>query len=200
MSMIDETHDPARTSWVVSANGHPHFPIQNLPLGVFSVDGGERRIGVAIGESILDLKAENVRITSYDTAMGAAAAAQRALADGNKLILGPLLAEDARVVAPIARNAGVPVLSFSNDTSVAGNGTYLMGYAPAQSIERVVEHARRSGVTEFAAPAKSDLYRKTGDGTRSYAVRLDHILEDGDLTTNFKVAPGDVITVPERTL
>lgn len=56
------------------------------------------------------------------------------------------------------------------------------------------------GVTEFAAPAKSDLYRKTGDGTRSYAVRLDHILEDGDLTTNFKVAPGDVITVPERTL
>ena len=55
--MIDETHDPARTSWVASANGHPHFPIQNLPLGVFSVDGGERRIGVAIGESILDLKA-----------------------------------------------------------------------------------------------------------------------------------------------
>ena len=56
------------------------------------------------------------------------------------------------------------------------------------------------GVTEFAAPAKSDLYRKSGDSTRSYAVRLDHILEDGDLTTNFKVAPGDVITVPERTL
>jgi len=56
------------------------------------------------------------------------------------------------------------------------------------------------GVTEFAAPGKSDLYRKSGDSTRSYAVRLDHILEDGDLTTNFKVAPGDVITVPERTL
>ncbi len=56
------------------------------------------------------------------------------------------------------------------------------------------------GVTEFAAPAKSDLYRKSGDSTRSYAVRLDHILEDGDLSTNFKVAPGDVITVPERTL
>lgn len=56
------------------------------------------------------------------------------------------------------------------------------------------------GVTEFAAPAKSDLYRKIGESTRSYAVRLDHILEDGDLSTNFKVAPGDVITVPERTL
>ena len=56
------------------------------------------------------------------------------------------------------------------------------------------------GVTEFAAPDRSDLYRKSGDGTRSYQVRLDRILNRGDLTTNFKVAPGDVITVPERSL
>ncbi|MCF2515934.1 fumarylacetoacetase [Sphingomonas sp. G124] len=57
MTGIDETHDPARQSWVESANGHPDFPIQNLPLGVFSVAKGEPRIGVAIGEMILDLKA-----------------------------------------------------------------------------------------------------------------------------------------------
>jgi fumarylacetoacetase len=54
--MIDETHDPARTSWVDSANGHPDFPIQNLPLGVFSVGGQEPRVGVAIGDRILDLR------------------------------------------------------------------------------------------------------------------------------------------------
>jgi hypothetical protein len=51
------THDPALTSWVESANGHPDFPIQNLPLGVFSVGKAEPRIGVAIGDMILDLKA-----------------------------------------------------------------------------------------------------------------------------------------------
>ncbi len=56
MSMIDETHDPARQSWVESANGHGDFPIQNLPFGVFSVGTGEPRIGVAIGDMILDLK------------------------------------------------------------------------------------------------------------------------------------------------
>jgi fumarylacetoacetase len=56
MNSIDETHDPKRVSWVESANGHPHFPIQNLPLGVFSKDGGDPRIGVAIGEMILDLR------------------------------------------------------------------------------------------------------------------------------------------------
>jgi fumarylacetoacetase len=55
--MIDETHDPARTSWVESANAHPDFPIQNLPLGVFSTGNSEPRIGVAIGDMILDLKA-----------------------------------------------------------------------------------------------------------------------------------------------
>ncbi|NIJ09181.1 fumarylacetoacetase [Sphingomonas vulcanisoli] len=52
---IDETHDPALTSWVESANGHADFPIQNLPLGIFAPPGGSPRIGVAIGDQILDL-------------------------------------------------------------------------------------------------------------------------------------------------
>ena len=58
--MIDATHDAARRSWVASANGHPNFPIQNLPLGVFSPQGGGKRGGVAIGDMILDLAAVNL--------------------------------------------------------------------------------------------------------------------------------------------
>ena len=57
MTMIDETHDPARTSWVASADGHSDFPIQNLPLGIFSTGAADPRIGVAIGDCILDLRA-----------------------------------------------------------------------------------------------------------------------------------------------
>ena len=53
--VIDETHDPALKSWVASANGHADFPIQNLPLGVFSPPGQVPRGGVAIGDMILDL-------------------------------------------------------------------------------------------------------------------------------------------------
>lgn len=55
--LLDETHDPARTSWVDSANGHASFPIQNLPFGIFSTDGIAPRPGVAIGDLILDLSA-----------------------------------------------------------------------------------------------------------------------------------------------
>ena len=44
-------------SWVASANGHADFPLQNLPLGVFSVKGSAPRSGVAIGDHIFDLEA-----------------------------------------------------------------------------------------------------------------------------------------------
>lgn len=56
--MPDPTHDPALRSWVDTANGHADFPIQNLPLGIFSPPGGGApRGGVAIGDMILDLTA-----------------------------------------------------------------------------------------------------------------------------------------------
>ena len=55
---IDATHDPARRSWVTSANAETDFPIQNLPLGIYSLhDELNRRFGVAIGGSILDVTA-----------------------------------------------------------------------------------------------------------------------------------------------
>ena len=56
------------------------------------------------------------------------------------------------------------------------------------------------GITEFAAPDRSSLHRKSGDGAQAYGVQLENILNNGDLSTNYKVAPGDVITVPERML
>ena len=55
------------------------------------------------------------------------------------------------------------------------------------------------GTTEFAAADRTELYRKEGERTTAYAVRLDRILKNGELTTNYPVQPGDVITVPERT-
>ncbi|WP_425091575.1 fumarylacetoacetase [Tropicimonas sp. S265A] len=58
MPDLNATHDPARRSWVESANRpDTDFPIQNLPYGVFSAGDGRKRVGVAIGDMILDLSA-----------------------------------------------------------------------------------------------------------------------------------------------
>ena len=55
------------------------------------------------------------------------------------------------------------------------------------------------GTNEFAAADRTELYRKEGDSTRAFAVRLDRILQKGELDTNYPVQPGDAITAPERT-
>ncbi|MDF3981591.1 polysaccharide biosynthesis/export family protein [Luteibacter sp. PPL201] len=55
------------------------------------------------------------------------------------------------------------------------------------------------GTTEFAAPDRTELFRHDATGaTQSYAVRLERILQQGDLANNYPVQPGDVITVPQR--
>jgi fumarylacetoacetase len=57
VTVLDETHDPTRRSWVQGAEPGGDFPLQNLPLGIFSESKGRRRPGVAIGDFILDLPA-----------------------------------------------------------------------------------------------------------------------------------------------
>jgi polysaccharide export outer membrane protein len=70
-------------------------------------------------------------------------------------------------------------------------------YRPGMTVLDAVLAA--GGLTEFAAPDRAELHRKVGEGSRTFEVKLDRILNRGDLATNYPVAPGDVITVPERT-
>jgi fumarylacetoacetase len=81
----DHTHDPGLRAWVPGADGHPDFPIQNLPLGVFSPPNQAPRGGIAIGDSILDLRA-------LDAAGLLQGAAQAACAAAAGPALNPLLA------------------------------------------------------------------------------------------------------------
>jgi fumarylacetoacetase len=102
MSLLDFTHDPALRSWVASANADgTDFPIQNLPYGRFRRTGsGEAwRIGVAIGDQVLDLRAADAAGGWSDEV----AALLRPLAAGDLL---PLM--DA---APAARRAVRAALS-----------------------------------------------------------------------------------------
>ena len=120
----------------------------------------------AVGQSIanattmalLDTNASNLRITTYDTATGAGAAASRALADGNKLILGPMLGANVSAVQAVAQPASVPLVSFSNDASVADTNVFVMGHIPEQSIARTVAYARSQGSSNFAVLSPNGQY------------------------------------------
>ncbi|MBV8336940.1 MAG: fumarylacetoacetase [Alphaproteobacteria bacterium] len=100
MSVIDQTHDPKCQSWVASAQGHAEFPIQNLPLGVFSPAGEPPRGGVAIGNMIFDLKAGLAAgLFSGEAARAAEAAAGPALNPLMALGAGPRMALRRRLSA-----------------------------------------------------------------------------------------------------
>jgi len=92
-SDLNRSHDPARRSWVESANAGGDFPLQNLPFGVFRREGEAPRGGVAIGEQILDLPT----VLAAGLLHGEAVAAARAAAGP---VLNPLLA-----LSPAARSA-----------------------------------------------------------------------------------------------
>jgi ABC-type branched-subunit amino acid transport system substrate-binding protein len=120
--------------------------------------------------ALLDTSAENLRITTYDTATGAASAAARAIADGNKLILGPLVREDVTPVLARARPANVPLVTFSNDTSIAAADVFVMGHSPEQSITRTVAYASQQGARRFAALVPNGDYGQRAAASLSQAV------------------------------
>ena len=158
------TAPPPRPS-AQTGQGLPQDESRHRVALLVPVSGPNAAVGQSIANAanlaLLDTGGQKLRITTYDTGPGAAAAAARAIAEGNRLILGPLLAEDVRAVMPTARAASVPVISFSNDLSVAGNGAFLLGFTPAQSIERVVRYARSKGMSRFAGLVPSGLYGRS---------------------------------------
>lgn len=145
--------------------------------------GGNARVGQSIANAanmaLLDVGSRNIKLTIYDTAAnGAAAAAQKAIAAGNKLFLGPLLAPDVLAVRGAARAAGIPVITYSNDASVAGDNVYVLGFQPDQSIERVVRYARSRGLERFGALVPAGTY-----GQRASAALLRSVRDSGGKVT-----------------
>jgi len=106
-----------------------------------------------------DLASVDLDIKVYPTggdAGRAAAAAQQAVAEGAQIFVGPLFSTAAAAVAPIAAQNGLSVLSFSNNTQVAGNNVYLLGVTFESLAERVVGHAVANGQSNVAVIHSAD--------------------------------------------
>ncbi|MBK6801207.1 MAG: penicillin-binding protein activator [Novosphingobium sp.] len=108
--------------------------------------------------ALLDTNAQSVRITSYDTAAGPAAAAAQAMKDGNRLVLGPIVAAEVAPVAAAVRARGVPLITYSNEASVAARDVFVMGNLPENSVARTVGYAASRGVRRYALLAPNGDY------------------------------------------
>ena len=131
-----------------------------LPLSGSSSALGQAMLDAAV-MAVYDVGADQIQLMPHDTGtsrQGAAEAAQAAIGDGVRLIIGPLLAADVEAVKPIARQANVPVIAFSTVAGLAGDGTYLIGFQPAQEIARVVGYAHAKGASHFAIFAPRTAY------------------------------------------
>ena len=103
--------------------------------------------------AVFDLGVDAFNYRIYDTQgtiEGAQAAVEMAVIDGVGLIVGPLFGQSAAAVAPIASAAGLNVVSFSNDRTVAGGPVFVFGLLPSAQVDRVVGFAGDRGYGRFA--------------------------------------------------
>lgn len=105
---------------------------------------------------------------------GAAAAAQSAIAAGARLILGPLTAQETAAVAPVARNADVLVLAFTNSPAQAQPGVWTLGITPGQQVRRLVAANQAQGRTQTAALLPDSAFgHAMGQALQQAAASLD---------------------------
>lgn len=121
--------------------------------------------------ALFDSHNPNILLMSADegsTPGEAANAAHQLLAQGAEIIVGPLFSQSVQAVAPIARERGVPVIAFSTDSSVAGDGVYLLSFQPENEVKRIVDYAVAQGHSTFAALVPAT----------PYGVRVEQTLKD----------------------
>ena len=162
------TQSTLTRSWIASANGHRDFPLQNLPMGIFSIDGSAPRSGVAIGDSIFDLEAglaaglfEGQAKVAVEASLGGALNAYFALGRSARVALRERLQQ------------------------LLGEGSTLRGKIEAQG----------SRLLPLAADCQLHLPAKIGDYTDFY-VGIEHAKNvgklfrpDNPLLPNYKYVP-----------
>lgn len=93
-----------------------------------------------------------------DSVEGAEKAAQDSMQAGATLILGPVFSKQVAVVAGSARHKNIPVITFSNNMAVAGDGVYLFGFIPEQQVVRIVQYSLSHNISNIAALVPSNPY------------------------------------------
>lgn len=127
--------------------------------------------------ALFDFDKPNVQLIPKDThgtPEGARQAAQEAVKEGAELVIGPLFANEVSAAAPIAQAAHIPVLAFSSDRTVAGNGVYLLSFVAGADVPRMISYAVSKGKTRFAALFPQNEYGRLVEQAFQRAVQENH--------------------------
>ncbi|QGX97316.1 penicillin-binding protein activator [Roseovarius faecimaris] len=123
--------------------------------------------------AVADLQGVQIDLRVYGTAGSAARAQEAALnavADGAKIIIGPLHAESANAVAVAVANRNVNVLAFSNNPTIAGGNLFVLGQTFDNTADRLAAYATRQGKSRILTVYSSNLAGQLGKQAIEQAV------------------------------
>lgn len=115
--------------------------------------------------AVADVQGAQIDLEVYDTqgtAAGATAAANAAIATGAQIILGPLYTQSTSAMVPVVADRNINVLSFSNNTAVAGGNIFILGQTFDSVANRLVSYARREGRSSLAVVHAADTAGQAG--------------------------------------
>lgn len=134
-----------------------------------SVEAGDVTLATSLENAarlaMADLDGVNIDLRVYPTAgqaERASAAASQAVKDGAKVILGPVYGGSAKLAGIPAANAGINVLSFSNNPSVAGGNVFILGPTFNNTANRLVRYARANGKSRIMVVNANSPAENTG--------------------------------------
>jgi hypothetical protein len=123
-----------------------------------------------------DLQGAQIDLRVYDTgaqSQQAAAAAVQAVTDGAKIIIGPVFAQDAAAVGRAVAPRGINVLSFSNNTAVAGGNVFVLGNTFDNTANRLVRYAVTRGRGDILIAHAQDASEETGRDAIQRAIQAN---------------------------
>lgn len=122
-------------------------------------------------------------------------ATEKLLEDGADIIIGPLFSENVRAASSVASRMNVPVIGFSNDLSVSGEGTYLMSFQPEEEVARIVDWTVMQGINRFAFIAPDTEYtRRVETALRFEVARRAGIVIGAEFFNPNNSAPVDEVS------
>lgn len=143
------------------------------------------------------------------TGPGAQTAAQQALDEGCRAIIGPVFAHSVAAAGQVTRARNVPLVGFSTDTNVASRGIYLLSFLPQTDVVRAVRYAASTGRRSYIALIPDNAYgsvveaafRETVPATGGRVVGLERYAPGQAAEAARRIAPSaaqaDAVFLPD---